>query len=324
MSDAQVTSVDIRVEKIPDGDCSMVMSYDKKKPIEKKYESWAEASRQAAAIAHRTGLDSISVLFHLPDGVRKFEVEVPNVDKGERIGPAIVVVERRLERLGFECNYITGGKWVIHRPDPAGGYNRRGYFSAAEMVTLGASDSEGVDEAISQSSSGSNPRSMDKYMRLNRGDSMAAKAGKASKKAADKPAKEVVTVKVDGKEVSLSPKQAEVYEQIKSRSNSGSPLGSDDERLSDPDSIAAMKLATELGVVQRTKVGSRWHYFATKGDMDKAIKAHEKEAADAAAIKAASKRPAKTEAPKAKSAAAGAATASGKKKSGPLKKPSEK
>jgi len=321
MEKAQITKVEIMVGNSPDKDCTMVMSYDKKKPVQKLYDTWTEASKQASAIAFNAGLDSVDVVFRLQSREYRFMESTPNVNKGERLSPAIVVVEHRLERLGFECQYVTGGQWVIHRPDPAGGYSRRGYFSAAQIVELGASDSDAVDEAIKAYSSNS-PTNMTKYIRMNnKGDSM-AKAAKATKAAkAEKPAKEVVTVKVDGEEVALSPKQAEVWEQIKERSGTNEPLGSDDERLSDPDSIAAMKLATEIGCAVREKFGNRWWYFANEKDMNARVKAYEKEAEEAAEIKTAAKKPSKvTESPKSAAATKG----TGKKKAGQLKKPSEK
>lgn len=320
MEKAQITRVEIVVGNSPDKESTMIMSYDKKKPVQKLYDTWAEASKQASAIAFNAGLDSVDVVFRLQSREYRFMESTPNVNKGERLSPAIVVVEHRLERLGFECQYVTGGQWVIHRPDPVGGYSRRGYFSAAQIVELGASDSDAVDEAIKAYSSNSTTN-MSRYIRTVKGDTM-AKAAKATKAAkAEKPAKEVVTVKVDGEEYALSPKQSEVWEQIKERSGTDEPLGSDDERLSDPDSIAAMKLATEIGCAQRAKFGNRWWYFANEKDMNARVKAYEKEAEEAAEIKTAAKKPSKvTESPKSAAATKGTA----KKVKAPLKKPSEK
>ena len=311
MAEATVTGVRIKVGKVPDKDCSMVMSYEKKAPITKKFDEWAEAARQAGTIAHRACLDAVEVVFHTSTGDRTFEVDTPNTDKGERLAPALVVVERILERRCYEVQYISKGIWILHRPDPAGSYAIRGYFSAEELIILAAERPEVIDGAIVSSSS-QHVSSMRPYMTLSRGDNMATK--KAGKAAETK--KESLTIKNGGKEFAVSPTQAEVFEDIKKRSGTGKPLGSDEERLTDPQSIAAMKLNV-MGAVQRHKFGTRFHYFANEADMAKAVKAYEKEAEEAAAIKAASKRPAKD-----KEEGKPAKKSSAKK--GVLKKPSEK
>lgn len=228
-------------------------------------------------------------------------------------------VEKLLGRKGFECDYSGLGVWIIHRPDPAEGYAKRGYFNAAQTIKLATGNAGLVEEAISAFwANHLETAEYARYLTL-RGE----RRGMATKKEkAEETAKKQITTKaIDGTEVQISPKQEEMLGQIKERSAGGSPIGSDDERLDDPSSIAAMKLATgEHPVVLRGKFGTRWHYFAKQADLDKATKA-----AEAAAEAAKKAKPAKAEKAD-KSETSGSAenntqAAKGKK---PLKKPSEK
>lgn len=321
MEKRQVAEVIVTVNAPPDKGLILEVRYKTGDPDVKKYGNWDETSYNACLHATRADMDSFEMAFVLsPDETCWMEVGVPPnfMTKGDRIkGKLMLQVERQLRRKGFECNYSSNGLWCIHRPDPSGGYAHRGYFDASQTIRFATGDTSLIDEAVShywQSHLDSSPYG--KYLNMARGGSMATKKADAAEEAAKK---QDTTKALDGTEVALSPKQREMFDEIKERSASGSPVGSDDERLDDPSSIAAMKLATgEHPVVLREKFGARWHYFSTQKDLDKAVKVAEEAAA--AAKKSSSKKSGTADGGGSEEPPAG----SGKKKGGPLKKPSEK
>jgi hypothetical protein len=318
MEKRQVAEVIVTVGQPPDKGLVLEVRYKTGNPDVKKFGNWDETAYNACLHATRADMESFELAFILsPDETCWTEVDIPPdfMSKGIRVkGPIMLQVEKQLKRKGFECSYSSSGLWLIHRPDPSGAYSDRGYFDAVQTIRLATGDSSVVDEAVrSYWNRHLEKSSTGRYLTMSRGGSMATKKADAAEEAAKKQ----VTVKaLDGTEVPVSPKQKEMYDEIVERSASGSPVGSDDERLDDPSSIAAMKLATgEHPVVVRAKFGARWHYFGKQKDADAAVKKAEDAAAEA---KKSSK----------KSAPAGggeeAPTGSGKKKGGPLKKPSEK
>jgi hypothetical protein len=313
----KVAEVIVTVGNPPDKAITLEVRYDEGHPDRLKFGNWEETAYNACLHATRADMDSFELVFVMsPDESCWINVDVPpDLMKGGRVkGPVLLQVEKQLSRRGFECNYSSNGLWCIHRPDPQGGYAHRGYFDAAKLIRLATGDPGLVDEAVhGYWASRTETSSYGRYLNL-RGGNMAKKA---AADAAEEKVKEQVTVKaLDGTSVAVSPKQKEIYDQIVARSASGSPVGSDEERLDDPSSIAAMKLATTVGpAVVRHKFGARWHYFAKQTDLDKAVAAAEKAAEAEKASKKKAAPAASTE-----EAAAG----SGKKKGGPLKKPSEK
>lgn len=314
----QITEVAVLVANPPDHGISTQTRFKEGPAETKKWPDWPAAAYNACIDATKAGMDSFDVAFTLEGGeIHWMTLDVPAdpFGAGKFGGSLMSQVEHRLEQRGFDCNYNSNGLWVIHRPDPSNGYSTRGYFDALTTIRLATGDASTVDEAIKRFQASRNGgSSMTRYLQM-----QGTKGGSAmgKKDAAEEAAKKQVTTKaLDGTEVPVSPKQQEILEAIKKRSASGSPVGSDDERLDDPSSIAAMKLATgEHPVVVRAKFGSRWHYFAKQADADKATSAAEKAAADTK--KASSKKASK------ESADSGS-TEAGKKKKGPLKKPSEK
>jgi hypothetical protein len=292
---------------------------DDAEPSSHWYGDWAATTYQACLHAAKAELDTIGVRFKLgEDESHWVHVYLPANFPNERInGSPMLQVERNLEKMGFEVFSGAVGMWTVHRPDPRDAYSRRGYFDAAQTIRLATSPPEQVAATIRKYWEANLDTSQYlKYLSL-KGDrgTMANKKDKAE----EASSKQVMAKAIDGTEVALSPKQQEVLGLIKERSGTEAPYGSDPERLSDPESIAAMKLATgEHPVVVRSKFGPRWWYFAKQGDMDRAVKAAEKSAAEA---KAATKKPA---AEKPAQAAKQAAAGNGSKRSGPLKKPSEK
>lgn len=318
MGNAKVKFVKLILGQPPDKGLSLCVGYDNEQTDSNGYGTrWEEAAHSACLNAIRGELDQFSMEFETGDDPRpSLNVDIPpNYMKGEnRIrGYPMLVVEKRLRDMRFECRGVGKGLWLIHRPDPSKSYSPRGYFDATTTIRLATGDASAVDEAIHQfSASRAATSPTNRY--LNLGGSM-AKKDDAEK--ADKEVKEKLTVKdLDGDQVEVSPKQKELYDAIKERSATDSPVGSDDERLDDPSSIAAMKLATEKKAVVRYKPGKRWLYFANEKDMSKHQAATEKAAAEAAASKK-----------KSSAAAAGSdseAAAAGKKKSGPIPKPGKK
>lgn len=298
---------------------------DEHKPTERKYGDWAGAAYQACIEAARADLDTFEIRFVMKGGEEHWvTAEIPpDFSKGGRIGGVPMhQVEYRFERRGFECFRSGKGMWVVHRPDPRDAYAKRGYFDAAQTIRLASSDVELVDEVIKNYwTSHVSTSQYARYLTL-RGERRGM--AKDKKDVAEEAARKQTMVKaLDGTEVGISPKQEEMLGQIKERSASGSPVGSDDERLDDPSSIAAMKLATgEHPVVVRAKFGTRWHYFAKQTDADKAVAAAEKAAADEKASKAASKKPAKADSEESTGSTKGTKPSAGS--GGKLKKPSEK
>lgn len=289
------------------GPCTMMVAYDSGAPDVKQFDTWAAAADWAQKVAWGNALDDIELRLVLSeDETVTVDARTPDERNSEHLGSIMTEVEKRLSRKGFEANGIKR-VWCVHRPDPSGSYSMRGYFGAVDTIRLAGLGVGKIDELIRQSHEDVSSRSKyAPYKQATGGTRMATK-----KKAEE--AKEKDIIKVHGKEIELSPKMREVYDTIVKRSGTGKPLGSDDARLSDPDSIAAMKLARE-GAVIREKFGTRWHYFENEKDMKAAVAVAEKAAADSkgskkATGKAASKAPAKK---------------SGKKKEGQLKKPSEK
>lgn len=325
----QVTGVDNRpasagfdkevLVKVQTKDVPMEIRYKEGLSAVTKWHDWATATYQACLIATKAELDSFEVAFDLgAEENHRITVFVPaSFSKGDRIGGSpMIQVENQLKRKGFDCDSSGSAIWVLHRPDPRDGYSKRGYFDAAQVIRLAAVDGDTVDETIKMFWSGHlQTSSYARYLSM-RGE----RRGMATKKAAaaDEAVKKQITVKaLDGTEVNVSPKQQEMLGLIKERSASGSPVGSDEERLDDPSSIAVMKLATgEHPVVLRSKFGSRWHYFAAQCHVDKAVKAAEDEVEAARKAKAAKKPTAKN-----KEESETAPAKGGKK---PLKKPSEK
>lgn len=305
--------------KIQDENIIVEFRYGDSKPTVKDYLDWPTAAYYACLACSKAGLDTFELLLVLdPEEEHRIQVYVPAnfLSKGEKIsGPLMLQVERQLERRGFEANHGAKGMWTIHRPDPRDGYAKRGYFDAAQTIRLAASNSDLIDEAIRTYWARRLTESPTaRYLNL-KGDRRMVTKKEGTEEA---PAKKQTTAKaIDGTDVGISPKQEEMLEKIREQSASNNPVGSDDERLDDPSSIAAMKLATgEHPIVFRGKFGTRWHYFAKQKDLDTAIAAAEKVAQTEKDAKAAKKKPAKEE-------AAADAQAS-KRKGGPLKKPSEK
>jgi len=324
--DREVTGVSVTVTFLPEtgfdagtagvindtaeeGPCVMQVEYRSGKPDVKQFEDWASAADWAQKVAWGNALDEITLNLVLSqDEIVQFDARTPDQKNNERLGSVMREVERRLSRRGFHANGIKR-VWCVHRPDPSGSYTTRGYFGAADTIRLaGIHNPKVIDQRVE--ASGADIAGRSKYTSYKQaatgGNSM------ATKKKADE-AKEKDIIKVKGKDIELSPKMREVYDTIVKRSGTGKPLGSDDARLSDPDSIAAMKLARE-GAVVREKFGTRWHYFENEADMKKAVAVAEKAAGEdkKGSKKAASKAPAKK------------AASSGKKREGPIKKPSEK
>lgn len=298
---------------------------DAGEPTVQKWPDWAATAYQACLRATGADLDSFELRFVLGGEEDHWVTAMVPSDfmkgGGRMGGGPMLQVERRLERMGFE-SHSTSNMWTVHRPDPREAYAKRGHFDAAQTIRLASSDADVVDEAI-KNFWGSHVRTSTYagYLTL-RGE---RRGMTKNKDAAEEAAKKQVTTKaLDGTEVPLSPKQQEMLEAIKERSAGGSPIGSDEERLDDPSSIAAMKLATgEHPVVVRYKPGKRWLYFSKQADLDKHQKATEKAVADEKAAKAATKKPAAKEAAEDGGGAAKgekAAAGSGNR----LKKPSEK
>lgn len=294
-------------------------------PTEHKYADWSGTAYQACLVATQADLDTFEIRFAMKGGEEHWVTAQIPLDflRGGRIGGnPMHQVEYRFERMGFECFRSGMGMWVVHRPDPREAYARRGYFDAAQTIRLASSDAELVDEVIKNYwTSHSQTSQYARYLTL-RGERRGTMAKKTAEAAEEAARKQTMVKALDGTEVPISPKQEAMLEQIKERSAGGSPVGSDEERLDDPSSIAAMKLATgEHPVVVRAKFGTRWHYFAKQADADKAVKKAEDDAAAEKAAKAA-KKPAKAD-------GEGEAASSGKGKPAPasggkLKKPSEK
>lgn len=304
-----------KLPKVQDKDFLVETRFGTGDPEVKKYADWPTAAYHCCLTACRADQETFEILFQFEPGEEhRIMAYVPaKFLSGEHIGGGpMLQVEKQLDRRGFEADHNSGGMWNVHRPDPRDGYSRRGYFDAAQTIRLASGDAELVDEAIKTYWAAHVQTSQYARYLTMRGERRVAKKTEA----AEETAKKQTTVKaLDGTEVPVSPKQEEVLEQIRTRSASGSPLGSDDERLSDPDSIAAMKLATgEHPVVVRGKFGTRWHYFGKQVDLDKAVAAAEKAAEAEKASKASAKKPAKE-------AASGETAAKG---GGRLKKPSEK
>ncbi len=307
-------------------------------PTRQKWADWSSVAYQACLMAASADLDAFEIRFMLSrDEEHWVEVMIPSdFMKGGRIGGGpMLQVERRLERMGFEC-FGTSSMWTVHRPDPREGYARRGYFDAAQTIRLASSDTGLVDQTI-RTFWGQHQQTSQyaRYLTL-RGERRGTMAKEAKEKAEEKASKQITTKALDGTEVPISPKQQEMLEAIKERSASGSPVGSDKEgadypylegdtgRLDDPSSIACMKLATgEHPVVLRSKFGTRWHYFSKQADMDKAVKAAEKAAEDAKASKA-TKKSSKSDEGDGESAGAAKGTKPSAGSGSRLKKPSEK
>jgi hypothetical protein len=248
MEKRQVAEVIVTVGQPPDKGLVLEVRYKAGDPDVKRFGSWDETAYNACMHATRAEMESFELAFVLsPDETCWTEVDVPPdfMSKGVRVkGPVMFQIEKQLKRKGFECSYSSSGLWLIHRPDPSGAYSDRGYFDAVQTIRLATGDSSVVDEAVrSYWNRHLEKSSTGRYLTLTRGGSMATK-----KEAAEDAAKKQVTVKaLDGTDVPVSPKQKEMYDEIVQRSASGTPVGSDEERLDDPSSIAAMKLAAGSG-----------------------------------------------------------------------------
>lgn len=310
----KVVGIAVEVTSLPDGPCNVEVRYDRGEPGTTAYDLWRPAIYAAYVTAHKNELVEIELVF--TGTQHSLYMSVPE-EASELTSKPMNEVERQIARKGFETGYLSGGKWKVHQPDAAVGtpdcvYRPRGYFTQEQMIALATSTHETIVEEI-QVSSEANGSSTRRYLHMRGARNMAKKTEVEETKKVRATAKSL-----NGVEVEISPKQEEMLELIRKRSASGNPVGSDPERLDDPSSIAAMKLATNE-VVTRGKFGTRWWYFANAKDLAAAVAAAEKAAEEEAAAK---KKPAK--AAPAKAAAGSAAAASGKKVAGRLKKPSEK
>jgi hypothetical protein len=292
--------------------CTLVKGFSTGKPDVGEYETWVDAAQRACKVADGKGLDEVGIDFRTEVDTFSIYVHTPDTSKIEgrlAISP-LVEVEKYLNKRGYETQFIGAGKYVVERPDSSGGESRkRGYFDVLGLLGLTRLRNEEINEELRSSfKERAKTSSLGRYVTLvTRGATMAKKT---TEDKADKP-----TAKgTGGKDVELSPKKVEVIAAIKAGDKSGVPYGSGDERLPDPESIAASQLARD-GVVFRTKVGARYHYGSTQAIVDKIA---------AAAEKAAAKAPVKAAAKKAAPKAAAKKVATGKAKTGPLKKPSEK
>jgi hypothetical protein len=319
MESKKAKAITVTVTNPPDRGISLDVYPESGAPESWKFgDRWEDAAKDACLHAVRSDMTRFCLAFDIgEEDVPPIWVEVPpNFMKGDRIrGYPMLQVERLLDRRGFVCSQVSKGLWLVHRPDPRKGYSRRGYFDSVTTIRLATGDAGRVDEAIADFAASRTSSPTNRYLAM--GGSMATKKSDADK--AEEQVKEKLTVRnLEGEDVEVSPKQKELYDAIKARSASDAPVGSDEERLDDPSSIAAMKLATEKKAVLRYKPGKRWLYFATQKDLDKHQAAAEKAAAAAA--------------PKKRTAASAGgeggsdsdAAAQGKTKSGPIPKPGGK
>lgn len=319
--DADVRSVRVTVAIPWDraAGCTLTKEMVSGKPDVGKYDSWRAAADRAVTVADQQGLEDV-VLELVHEGTAYEVRAVVKYDQSGNPRPfavdPMVEAEKYLNRRGYETQSIGSGMYTVEKPDAVGGTHRKkGYLSTGQFLGLSGMADHDIDAVLNSSWRGEMKKStMARYLLTPtvRGGSMAKKT---EEKAAKPTAKGT-----GGKDVELSPKMAEVLEAIQKGEKAGKPLGSGSDRLDDPTSIAAMKLARD-GVAHRVKSGTRFrfHYYASKGAADKAQAQAEKDAA--AAAKKPAKAPSKSAA---KSNGKPNEESAGKKKSGPLKKPSEK
>lgn len=282
------------------------------------YDDWACGAAWALKLADSADLGTVTILFVHGGDITEVQAYVPDLSKGERLAvDPVVELEFHFNRKGYDTQGIGRGMYVVERPDSSLVTDKkRGYFDVPGLLALATKSSSEIDMALRAS--------FQQHLKTSKYASFITipTRGGGSRMAESKEKKAQVTAKGrDGQDVVISPKQQEVLAAIKAAPTSA-PYGSGETRLPDPESIAAMKLAT-AGVVHRAKIGTRWHYFAKEGDAKKAEQAQEKAAQAAAAEK---NKKAEERASKAasKSAPAASKAPAGKAKSGPLKKPSEK
>jgi hypothetical protein len=287
--------------------CDLIKRFDTGPDDVGTYDNWLAANSRAIRVADEANLTTVTVLYRL-DG-DEFTVDAYFDENKWRLAiDPMVEVERYFERRGCEVHALGHGDYSVERADGSGGLNRKkGYFNRRAFLGLLRLDRGELDEELNQSF-----RAHMKTSKYAKYSTLSSTNGgfMGSKKGEEKEAKPTAKG-AGGKDVELSPKKVEVLEAIRKGEKSGKPYGSGDERLPDPESIAASQLARD-GVVHRVKIGVRFHYWASESKAKAELAAAEKEAAKA---KTPAKKAAKAPAKKA---------AAGKAKSGRLKKPSEK